>query len=528
MEDFSQKELTLRDILRVVFRHKIILVLSFVVVMTSVYVALDLRTPVYESEVKILVAGKMQRDLQVERSLGPGSEVSTQMSLVISRPVLKRVVEALKLYQRPLDYERRYATKIKAALIDRNTMADKQYLDSMTSQERHRFLFNKAMGDLAGNVTVYPLGQTSIFSISVTDYNSVNAGRIANVISRSYIIFDLEQQIAELNLTYGEKNANIKKLEEHIERLEETLDGRILPDIEAIGPASVKIIAQAGLGRKIHLRPTKAGGLTAGFIMSMVLGVVLAFVFDFFDQTFRSSQDIEKLLKVHLLGSLPVRKSGDEFLTSQFNPVSRYVRSIQNLSNNIYVSMSDKNIKTLLITDIEGSDDVSVITTNIGLYLSQKSGHRVFIIDANFRSPSIHRCCNIPDVPGLADVLNGSIQYEMAVNILSPNLYVLPAGSTESSSIALLESDAMSELINTVKEQYEIVLITSSNLKDYSDAITLSSMLDSVAFVINEGTVRRQVAKAAIEPLVLKNNNIMGALLNNHKYVIPEIIYRLT
>jgi uncharacterized protein involved in exopolysaccharide biosynthesis len=96
------EEITLRDILRILFRHKLMITVVVVVVMVSVYIAAELRTQVYRTDVRILVTGRMQKDVEVQRELGPGSLIETQLMMVRSKPVIERAVMALKLYERPL------------------------------------------------------------------------------------------------------------------------------------------------------------------------------------------------------------------------------------------------------------------------------------------------------------------------------------------------------------------------------------------------------------------------------------------
>jgi capsular exopolysaccharide synthesis family protein len=496
--------------------------------MMSVYTALQFRTPVYQSAVTMLVSGKMQKDLEVERDLGPGSLIETQMQLVMSKPIIERTVNALKLYEIPIDYERRFATRFNRILIDHNTKNINLSLEEMTPEEKRKLFYNKAVGELAGKIIVTPMGLTSMFTITVIDFDPALSGKIANVLSRSYVIFDLEQQIAELQLTYGEKNDTIRKLENYIEKLKETLDGRILPDIEAIGPASVKIVTQAGPGWKMPMRPDVNNSLVAAFILSIVAGVVLAFVFDFSDQTIKSQQEIERFLKIPYLGSIPQKKSRNKLLIQNANPFERYTQSFHKVSNQIYLSMKNKNLKSLLITDAEGAEETIVTIANLGICLSRNTGYRVLIIDADLRSPSIHKIFNISDTPGLTDVLGEKINFESAIQDLGSNLTVLPAGQTELDPSALLVSSNMSDVIKKAKELYELVFITCSDIKNYSDAIILLSCTDSIALIINEGKVRQQIIKNAIAPFEHRNVNIIGGVLNNHKHVIPEIIYRLT
>jgi capsular exopolysaccharide synthesis family protein len=521
--------MTLRDILRVVFRYKLIVITVFMTIMVTVIIGLELRTPLYESRVKILVTGKMPKDVEVQRELGPGSLIETQRVLVKSLPVIERTVKALKLYQRPLDYERQFASRLKAFLIDRHIEKLKLRLEKMTPEQRMAFLYRRAVGNLMGRISTRPVGKdTSIFEIIVRDYSPAGAAIIANSISRSYVIFDLEQQIAELQLIYGEKNATIIKLENHIKKLQDSLNGKPLPDIDAIGPASVKIIDQAKMGTMVRMRPSRRSALIAGFIMSLVTSIVLAFIFDYADQTFKSPQDVKSFLNLPLLGSIPKKKRKNQPLITEINPVTEYTQSFLNLSEQIYLSMKAKNLKTLLITDAEGSEDTVKIIANLSAVLAYKAGHKVLIIDANLRTPEVSKIFKISNVPGLADVLEGKISFEDAVQNLDSNLTVLPAGETILNPINLLESSTMSDLIKRIQGKYDLIFINSADLKNFIDAVVLSSVIDGVILVVNEGKTRRHVVKNAIIPLEQKKVNILGIILNNRKYVIPKIIYKIT
>lgn len=524
----TQKEIALRDIIRVIFRHKLIILLCYLAIIPSVYINLAMRVPSYRAEVRMLVTGTMQKDVDVQRSLGPGSLLFTQMSLVKSRPILERTVEALKLYERSLDHNYRNASKIKRNLMDRNISEEKRKLEEMAPEQRRAYLVNKAVGELSSRISLSIVPDTSIFNINVTDNNPRMAGVIANVLSRSFVIFDLEQQIASLHLIYGNKNETIIKLQHHIERMQETLDGRRLSEIEALGPATVKIINQAGPGYKIPSRPTRGSALISAFIVSMVLGVTLAFIFDFFDMTFRSSNDVLKYLNVPYLGSIPKRKESEKLLIYDDNTTSKYSMLFQSLSHKIFLLMKEHNSKTLLLADAEDSEETAVIAANIGNCLAHKSGYKVLIIDADLRNPSLHKKFNVSNAQGLADIILNASPLANVVHNLGSNLHFLSAGETSSNPMILLESEEISDIFKETRELYEIVLVNCSDIRHFTDAIILSSYMDSVMFSVNEGKVRRQVMQNAIDPFKQKDIQIIGAMLNNYKYTIPEIIYRLT
>ncbi|MDD5775402.1 MAG: polysaccharide biosynthesis tyrosine autokinase, partial [Candidatus Omnitrophica bacterium] len=158
--------------------------------------------------------------------------------------------------------------------------------------------------DLKKKVKVEPVRDTELFAINVSAFTAKDAARIANVVSRSYCIFDLEQQLAELKQQYGEKHLTVVQLQNNIDKLSQNLTGESLPNIDAIGPASVKIIEQA-------VEPPEPAGkskaliLILAFIFSIMFGIVLAFAFDYFDSTLKSPQEVKSFLTMPYLGYVP-------------------------------------------------------------------------------------------------------------------------------------------------------------------------------------------------------------------------------
>ena len=509
-----QETTTLRDYLRVLFRHKAVIITTFVTVMATVIIGLQLKTPLYQAQVKMLISAEKQVEAPYYRDLLKSQNaevVLTQSEIVKSNPVIERAVRAIGLYERPLDYEKRFCSNLKKPLIDFQVSRFKKKLAQLTEEQKKAFRFRLAVEDLKRNIKVEPIRDTNLFTISVSDFSPLGAAIIANIVSRSYVIFDLEQQLAELQLKYGEKHLSVIQMKDNIEKMKESLNGKPLSNIEAIGPASVKIIEQAQIPLK-PAGPSKHLTIILALAMSSFLGVMLAFMFEYIDQTFKSPQDIEAFLDIPLLGSIPRKKKFRKEL-------------LHNLSGQLYLLMKDKNLKSLLLTSALPKEGTTTIVANLAKHLSQKQGHKVLIIDANLRNPSMHKAFKISDNSGLADVLEGRTSFERAVQDIGSNLNVLTAGKAELNPITLLESHRMSELLKTVRERYEIVLIDGANLKDSKDALALCSYADGVALVVNEGKTRRQVVKSAIALLEQKKANLLGVILNNRAFVIPGFIY---
>ncbi|MCK5492688.1 MAG: polysaccharide biosynthesis tyrosine autokinase, partial [Candidatus Omnitrophica bacterium] len=338
----------------------------------------------------------------------------------------------------------------------------------------------------------------------------------------SYIIFDLEQQLSELQIKYGDKHPSTQQLQDTITNMNKNLSGQIIPNIEAIGPASVKIFEQAIPG----LRPigtSKKITIILAFFMSIFLGVMLVFVFDYMDQTFKSPQEVERLLNTPVLGSIPKIKRKRKVVIKDTDKKTPYTYAYQILSDQIYMLMKDRKIKSLTLTSALAQEGVSTIIANVGTYLAKKAGHKVLIVDANLRTPKIHALFNIKNDIGLGQVLEGKAQSDKIIHNLGENLFVVSAGNTELNPVTLLDSSVMTDFLQKAQEIFDIVLIDCSELKDFKDAVLLSSRTDGTAFVINEGKTRKQVIQKVIG--ILDKDKMLGVILNKRTFSIPKVIY---
>ncbi|VAX37824.1 hypothetical protein MNBD_UNCLBAC01-1516 [hydrothermal vent metagenome] len=522
----EQYESTLRDYLRVLFRHKMVILVTVLTVCLTVFVGLKLKTKVYQSNVKMLIAAEKQLEATYYKEYWSRDvqQTLTQSEIVKSSPVLTQVVKALNLDKRLLDEEKHFCSTLKASLIERQVQALRKKLDSMEPKQREVFLFRRAVDVLRGKISIYPIRDTNMFTISVIDYNPVAAARMANVLSRAYVIFDLQQQLAELELKYGKKHPKVILIDRSINRLKETLSGGPMEDIEALGPASVKIMEQASIARSPTGRSKKiVFGLA--IVMSLFLSIMLAFVFEYMDQTIKSPQEIEQLLRLTFLGSIPRGHIFSKSLIKDVNKKSSQAKAYQVFSDQMYLFVKDQNLKSLLISPVELSNGAAKITANLGIYLASKLNGKVLIIDADLRRPILHKIFSCDKSVGLAKLLEGRVLLTDVVQSINKKLSIIPAGTTQLNPLTLLDSGRMKELLKQMQEQYSMILIHGADLSRYKDVPLLSMLVDGVVITIDEGASRRQSVKKSIKQLPSGKINLLGAILNNRTFAIPRFIY---
>jgi len=199
------------------------------------------------------------------------------------------------------------------------------------------------------------------------------------------------------------------------------------------------------------------------------------------------------------------------------------MRSHQNLAEQLFLQMRDKNIRTILITDGEGSLNTAIASANFGIHLAQKLSRMVLLIDADVRTSSLTKLFNLSTNHGLYNILEEKALFEDAIQYLEPNLFILPSGATALTSSILLDSSMMSKVLNKAKEQFGIILVNCPDLTTHSDSVILSAIIDGVILIINEGKEKRLALEGAIVTLRRK---IIGGILSNRNYAIPQVIYK--
>ncbi|MCG8432361.1 MAG: Wzz/FepE/Etk N-terminal domain-containing protein [Candidatus Omnitrophica bacterium] len=506
--------MTLRDYAGVLFRRKWVIIAAVITMTATVIIGLLLKTPVYEAQVMMLISGRKQAQAEYYTDIpvwsGRSSQIAlTQSEIVTSDPVIERAVSVLGLAKLPLDYENKFASRLKKPVVELRARRFEKKLKDLDAEQRKAFMFRLAIENLKRRMKVTPIRDTNLFLIKVRDYSPVAAAVTANVVSRSYTIFDLEQQVAEMKLKYGEKNQSVIELQEAIKKMARGLNGKRLAPQDAIGPATVKIIEQA----KVPIKPAGISRfLTAGLasFMSIFLGVILAFAFEYMDQTVKSPRDAESFLGIDYLGSLRRRaKPGD----------------YRNLSEQLYFALQDKGARLLTVASSAPREGVVPIVAQLGSYIAQNARKRVLLIDLNFKNPLLHKMFKLPEGKNVMNVIEGILPFEQGVKSVGNNLDVLTSGPSVAQNGRIFESHMMKDLFNKARELYDMVLITAVPMRDAKDTAILASITDGLVVVLNERKTRRHVAKAAVERLTTRGVQVLGFVLNNRTFAIPGFIY---
>jgi receptor protein-tyrosine kinase/non-specific protein-tyrosine kinase len=168
----------------------------------------------------------------------------------------------------------------------------------------------------------------------------------------------------------------------------------------------------------------------------------------------------------------------------------------------------------LLITSPGRNEGKTLTAANLGLTMAQEYQQRICVVDADLRHPQMHRLFGLPDdAPGLADVLVGSASLEDAlVTIEESHITVLPAGRSTAHPAELFGTTAMRRVLETLRSQFDRVVIDAPAAAPLADVGILAPMVDSVLLVVRAGVTSKPAIQSAVN--AIEQDKLLGVVLN--------------
>lgn len=264
--------------------------------------------------------------------------------------------------------------------------------------------------------------------------------------------------------------------------------------------------------------------ITAGIAAGGILYVVTAFVLELLDPSIKTSKELRKIMDMTLLGTIPSSKKKSllpGMKVEQIPPEHQVINAPHSLISEAYKMLQanlkflspDQHLKTIVITSSVSKEGKSTVSANLAAAISGL-GSRVLLIDADLHRPRQHHIWDLTNEVGLSEVIVNQADLSRAIKSVLPNLDVLPSGVIPPNSLALLESNRMSLLMEEFKNNYDFVIVDTPPLLLLADALTLGKLADGILLVARPGVVDRASAKASREILMKSNHNVLGLVTN--------------
>ena len=372
---------------------------------------------------------------------------------------------------------------------------------------------------------------------------------------------DLKEIIKNYNIELShlpEKELNVARLERdrtvnneiYMMLLKKMEEARIMEE-GRIG--NIRVIDKAILPQ-IPIAPRRAMNIIIGLIVGIVLGIGMAVFLESMDVSLKDIGDIEAKTGLPVLAAIPLMgskeggyggysryggygygrsrsKSSKKTLTSKegttakvskiaenlvtySSPKSAIAETYRSLRTSLQFSGVDKPVKSVIITSGNPGEGKSTTVANLAIATAQM-GMKTLIVDADLRKPVLHTLFGFKKEPGLIDALgNDHFQDDLLRKTEVDNLWLLPCGTIPPNPSELLGSKAMKNLQQNLLEEFNYIFYDTPPVIAVTDAVVLSTIVDSLALIIKFGSTTAQSVNHASNLLKQVNTKVSGVILN--------------
>jgi succinoglycan biosynthesis transport protein ExoP len=257
--------------------------------------------------------------------------------------------------------------------------------------------------------------------------------------------------------------------------------------------------------------PNKPLNIIIGIIVGLVVGVGLAFFIEYLDTSVKTIDDVERTLQAPVLGVIPQNVG---FLLEE-GAESPHAEAYRVLRTNLLFSRKEEKLNTVAVVSAGAGEGKSTTIFNLAAVFAQ-NGSRVVIVDSDLRRPTLHKMLGVTNSLGLTNYLLKQNSLEQVIQTTNlPTLDFMASGKLPSSSLGILSSSAMRDLITELKRRYDFVFFDSPPIMGVSDASILASEVDMTLQVIQYRRYPQPMNIRAKQMIEKVGGNLIGIVLNN-------------
>jgi capsular exopolysaccharide synthesis family protein len=312
----------------------------------------------------------------------------------------------------------------------------------------------------------------------------------------------METRLAKLQREIDQGQANVTMLAKEINDL--SLKGVTVHD-------PVRVITPVQPAEKVA--PKLLLNLGISMLLGLLLGVGFAMLQEFLDDRINAPEEARQILGSPALGYVPLVTKEESRLITDVQSGST-LESYRVLRSNVQFATVDGPVSSIMVTSTVPGEGKSVTACNLAVAMAI-DGRKVILVDADLRLPTVHDKLGLQQQPGLTNVLLGRKTLDEALqNTSVENLQVLTAGMLPPNPAEILNSLAMRQLHEDLKERADVVIFDSPPCLATADAQVLAAVTDGVLYVLQMGETKRAPVRHSAELLRQAHARILGIVFN--------------
>jgi len=387
-------------------------------------------------------------------------------------------------------------------------------------------------------VSAAEIGQTNVISIAATSPSPSRAALIANAYANAFVRYQVAVTRRSLTAAETQLRSQLTSLAAQVKSLHAKVGSKSASEVAALlnqeavlkeqlaqiqvngaittGPVELVTPAQTP---KSPSSPNPVRNSLLGLAAGLILGIGAAFLRDNLDDALLSKEATERAGGAPVLAMVPSvpawRTKEKPLVVSAADPSSPTAESYRSLRTSLQFARQERQLHSLLVTSPVSAEGKTTTIANLGTVFAQ-AGERVVLASCDLRRPRLGKFFGIDEQVGLVTILLGQASLEDALRPAGGNerLWVLPAGPIPPNPAELLNSAGAQQVLATLRDRFDLVLIDSPPTLAVTDAAVLSKYADGTLLVVAAGQTRRADLRRAAEKLDQVSATITGVILN--------------
>lgn len=485
----------LRDSLRVVRKHRWTVLLCTLLTAAAALGASMLQAPTYEAQAHLLVSESDPRSAAIDAALSgfssqPERGLQTQVRMLQMRPAFEQAIRRLDLRIPPEELQER--TEIRTE------------------------------------------GQTNVITVVVRDGDPERAAQTADAIAEEFALWVREFSRAKIRAAAEQVEEQLGEVRDELlaaapdskatdrERMALQIAGqdyaglseqlralRIREEME-VGP--VQVVGVAAVPEEA-VAPKPVRNTVLGLIAGLALGMSIAFITEYLDDSVRSTDEVNLITQSPVLGVVPLSKGeepGVAITASASSPVAEAFRGIRNSLD--FINFQD-DIHTVLVTSAAPGEGKSTVAANLAAGLA-RAGKRVVLVSVDFHRPKSASYLGASEALGLSHVLTEQFELERCLQSVGDDgLVVLASGKVPPNPSELLGSQRMGQLMADLRRRADWVILDGPPVLAVADATAVSKWVDGSIVVVRSGKTSRDALARTVNMLSGVGAKIIGTVL---------------
>jgi non-specific protein-tyrosine kinase len=467
--------------------------------------------PVYRASTTLLVnqpGGVLTGD-SYSSILGSERLTRTYAEMVRKRPVLEQVITRLGLSNSPEDLARLVSTQL---------VRDTQLL-ILSAENTSPALARDIANTLADTFVEITESLYADFNADARERMDKQLDALEQDILKTSKAIEAWQGVAATN---QQAQSEVARLQVALSQYQNTysilLKDREETRVKTLHTVVTMTVVEPAVAPERPIRPRILFNVVVSATIGLLVSVALAFLLEYFDDTIKSSEDVERIAGINTMGSIrrfQPDESSDNRLILAEGSRSALSEAYRVLRTNIQFVSVDNPLRTLLVTSANPAEGKSTTVANLSIVMAQ-AGKRVVLVDADLRLPALHRLFGLNNTIGLTNVL---LSEDLAgAIVLQPTgvdgLSLLSSGPLPPNPSELLGSQRMARVIEYLKTQADIVLLDSPPAMSVTDPVVLAGLMDGVIAVVDAGRTRAGALLRLKELISATRTPLIGVVLN--------------